>query len=645
MRAMRGIGLWLWRLVPGNPMLVRIVEGGSRRGQHMLARMGYLGLLVGLVIVGLLLGPGMAADVSLGRLAQAGSQTFRIIAYGQVIGVCLLAPLFMAGAIASEQSSKTYNILLTTPLSNLQIVLGSWLGRLFFVLALLLSGLPLFAVVLVFGGVRSGSVFTAFAVAACTAVFVGAVAVTLSVLRAGGRKAVFTFVIAIAAYLIGLYVLDRALLRVIDGRPYATWLTPLHPLLVLESSMLGDYRPPPPEELSGLPSVLSWLRGNPLGAFATWTLGGSVLLVLACAVGLRQVGQGQSKVLIRLAKWLRVNRGERAHAPRPVTGNPIAWREAKTRGRFFGGIVGRAGFAVLGWSGAAALVWAHHRGALPTLPSTTAGGGGVGGGSLPGAGAFPGAGGPQGFFITSLTMLVVIEVAIVCLVAIYMSAGCVSREREDGTLDIMLTTPVTPKQYVWGKLRGQVRFLGWMIAVPVVTLLGVGVYVLVGQFRGWPQATFTHYGASGSVVPGLPVLLPEAGLWLGVMLVPFVALCVAAGMGWSLKAKSVLGAVVPTVGIIGALTLVLGLCGYSGFGTTALVGPVINAFSPATGAWMLIDPWDRVQGFAEDTGFGRVSLGVAAALAAAGYGTIVYALLVGMVRSFDQTVRKLSGTG
>ncbi len=248
---MQAIGRWLWRLGPGNPMVVRIVEGGSRRSQHLWARMGYLGVLIGLVVMGLLTSGGLGENVDLGDLAISGSWVFALVAYGQVVGVCLLAPLFMAGAIASEQSGKTYNILLTTPLSNLQIVLGSLMGRLFFVLALLLSGLPLFAVVLVFGGVRTESVLVAFAVAGCTAVLVGSVAVTLSVVRAGGRKAVYVFVIGIAGYLGVVYGLDRGLVRVIDPAPTTTWLTAWHPLLVLESSLLTtNYRPPTPQELS-----------------------------------------------------------------------------------------------------------------------------------------------------------------------------------------------------------------------------------------------------------------------------------------------------------------------------------------------------------------------------------------------------------
>ena len=394
-------------------MVVRIVEGGSRRSQHMLARMGYLGLLVGLVVLGLLTSGGLGESVDLGELAKSGSWVFALVAYGQVVGVCLLAPLFMAGAIASEQSGKTYNILLTTPLSNVQIVLGSLMGRLFFVLALLLSGLPLFAVVLVFGGVRTQSVFVAFAVAGCTAVLVGSVAVTLSVVRAGGRKAVVTFVIGVAAYLVLVYGLDRGLVRVIDPRPTTTWLTAFHPLLVLESSLLPSYRPPTVGELAGVGAGgagggeggggvggwLSWAQVHPLKAFATWTLSLSLALVLGCALFLRRIGQGESVWMMKVARALRLAPGERTHAPREVTGNPIAWREAKTRGRFFGGIVGRWGFAVAGFAAAAGLVWAYHTGRLPTLPAPpppATGGGGAAGGTGGGSGWFWGFGGAGG---------------------------------------------------------------------------------------------------------------------------------------------------------------------------------------------------------------------------------------------------------
>ena len=61
-----------------------------------------------------------------------------------------MSPIFTAGAITQEKDSQTYDILLSTPLTNGQIVLGSLLSRLFFVISLLLT---LFATFLV---ARSG---------------------------------------------------------------------------------------------------------------------------------------------------------------------------------------------------------------------------------------------------------------------------------------------------------------------------------------------------------------------------------------------------------------------------------------------------------------------------------------------------------
>jgi len=628
---MRAVYLWLWRLLPGNPMVVRIVQGGSNRPRHLWVRMGHLGALILLVLIGLLRpGGGMGGELSLTGLAKRGTEVFAIISYGQVVLVCLLAPLFMAGAIGQERAGQTYNILLTTPLSNLQIVLGSLFGRLFFVMALLLSGLPLFAVLLIFGGVPAWSVVVSFSVAGCTALIVGTVAVTLSVLRAGGRKAVFTFVIAVTAYLIGAYLLDTSLLRRLGPPKTTTWLTALHPLLVLEASLnSANYRPPAPETLADMPALLRFYLSKPFAAFASLTALLSLLQVLFCAVVLRNVGQGEGHFLRWLKNQFRLSveaGGERRRPARHVWGNPIAWREAATRGRGIGGVFARTGFAIIGVLLGVMLIFLYHIDMLPKLPNMSA------------AEVFHG----------SLFAVLLLEVAVVTLIALYMSAGCVSREREDGTLDLMLTTPTTPKQYIWGKLRGLVSFLSLLLGVPILTVAMVSVYALIGKAAGWEQATFraATMNQQGSMIVRHPLLmLPEASVLLGFMLVPFIALCVMAGMTWSVKAKGVLGAVIPSVAIIGGLSLVLGLCGASAASSIPYVGPTLNAFSPATNLMMIVNPWESVGQFAENPVMGRASLAVAALISALGYSAIVYALLQSMVKGFDHNVRRLSGTG
>lgn len=79
------------------------------------------------------------------------------------------------------------------------------------------------------------------------------------------------------------------------------------------------------------------------------------------------------------------------------------------------------------------------------------------------------------------------------LVALYMSVGTVSGEREHRTLVLRLTTPITPitpKQYLCGKLRGLVGFLTLILAAPMLTITLVSLYMLVAYAAGWKTATF-----------------------------------------------------------------------------------------------------------------------------------------------------------
>ncbi|QDU32395.1 ABC-2 family transporter protein [Poriferisphaera corsica] len=629
---------WLWRMIPGNPMVVRIVSGGSVRMRDLWLRMGYLGALVLIVFFGLMAGEGMGSNVALSDLAASGSSIFQIIAYGQIVLVCLIAPLFMAAAISQEQSAKTYDILLTTPLTNMQIVLGNLIGRLFFILSLLASGLPLFAILLIFGGVRASSVFYAFSIAATTAIFVGSVAVFLSVMRLGGRKAVFTFVISIAAYLLAAYMLDSFIIQRLTPGNYTTYLTPFHPLLVLDTLVRPDnYQIHTPDMLASYGPIARYLLGQPLASFLFLTSLTSLTLITWSALVLRNVGRGDSKLVIYIKSKLRLNPdgAARKRKPRHVTGrNPIAWRESHTRGNALNAILSRYAFLVIGL--ALAILWLalYHFNSLPTLNTT-----------MTGVNQLPVETFKQGLYI-----LLLMEILIIALVALYMAAGCVSREREDGTLDLLLTTPMTQKQYVWGKLRGLVQFLILLISVPVLTVALVSVYSILGSIFGWQGAIYTHQSTfattSATRINEAMLMLPESALLLALVLIPFVALCVATGMYWSLKSKGVLGAVIPSVSIIGLVSLVFGFCGFNlALNTPVIFGATFNAFSPTTAALMIINPWDYVSGFPAHPGFSRIFMTISAVIAAAGYFFIVAAMLNAMVKNFDQTVRKLSGTG
>src|SRR5437868_11375132 len=207
---MLGITDYFWRLLPGNPILLRVVEAGGKRRRDLFIRCGYLGLLVFIVIFSLLAGGGQTTgSQSLSDLAKVSASLFQRLSYLQLALVALLAPIFTAGAITQEKDSQTYDILLTTPLTNAQVILGSLMSRLFFVIALLVSGIPIFSITQIFGGVAIRSIILSFLIAAATATVTGALAMAIAKFKAGKRRTIFSFYMFVVIYMVGTFLLDR----------------------------------------------------------------------------------------------------------------------------------------------------------------------------------------------------------------------------------------------------------------------------------------------------------------------------------------------------------------------------------------------------------------------------------------------------
>jgi hypothetical protein len=75
---------------------------------------------------------------------------------------------------------------------------------------------------------------------------------------------------------------------------------------------------------------------------------------------------------------------------------------------------------------------------------------------------------------------VIIEFAVILLIVTNAAASTVTREKEDGSLDLLLSTPITSRYYIWGKLRGLVSFVLPLVAVPVIS---VTVFILYDTIR------------------------------------------------------------------------------------------------------------------------------------------------------------------
>ena len=599
---------WLFRLVPMNPIVVRLVQGGSRRGRHNLIRSAYLAVLIAVLLTLLLPQQG---PLKYQTLAVKGAEAFEIVAYLQIALICILSPVFMAGAIAQESNPRTWEVLLTTPLSAAQMVLGHLFGRLFFVLALLVASMPLFAITQYFGGVPGRSILLSYLVAAGAALLVGSIAVTLAVSRLAGRRAVFTFYVSVITYLAATSAIDFSLQPPGGG---VTVVTALNPFLALRALLnpTGYPRPDPVdlEAMSWLPRL--WF-GDPVGAWIMVTVTISVLLIIVSAFTVRTAGaiEGRSSVLRRgLMGW----RGERR--ARSVWNNPIAWREAAARQATLPKMLARWAFIASGVLWGIGLVAYFHGGGLT----------------------------PESFRYALLATTWT-ELIVIVLVAINVSATAISREREDGTLDLLLTTPITPAQYLGGKLRGLISYLAPLLAVPIGTVALASLYTV---FDGFGRAGgVTVLEPFGVAMITTPVVLPEGALVALLVAAPFTAFCVMVGLQWSMKSKGTIGSVVATVGAVGVVAGIVGLCGWQAGTNMPVVGPALSASTPLTALLGVFAPGSAFSGSVDtqdDLITARVSLVVGAAIAAVVYMLIVYGIRANLVRTFDMAVRRLAGS-
>ncbi len=603
---------WLLRLVPANPIVVRLVQGGSRRERHMWIRTVYLAVLIVVLIVSLLESRGA---LTYQRLALNGAETFQIVAYLQLALICILAPVFMAGAIAQESNPRTWEVLLTTPLSAGQMVLGHLFGRLFFVLVLLFASLPLFAITQYYGGVRGDSILNSYAVSASAALLVGATAIAIAVNRLAGRRAVFTFYVSVISYLAITWAIDYQLSTMTGG---VTVMTALNPFLALRA-LLNPTGYPTPDAIAlaeMTPLGRLWM-GRPVLAWCLLSTGLSLLLMGISTIGVRTVGAAEGSI-----PWYRKlfglgAKGGDSRPARRVWDNPIAWREAAARQATLPKIIARWSFIALGALWGLAIVLYYHGGAIGT-PT----------------------------FRYVLVATVWTEFLVITLVAINLSATAISREREDGTLDLLLTTPITKADYLNGKLRGLIGYLAPLIAVPLGTVAIASVYSLAGGFgrSGGITSNDLVEGTTGTVTT--PMLLPEAALTVTLTGLPFLAFCVMIGLQWSLKSRGTIGSVVGTVGMVGLIAGVAGLCGWKSAADLPVIGPILAGLNPLVTLLASAYPASAMAESISSSNTltpARVTLGIGSAVAVAVYAVSIYAIRANMLRTFDMTVRKLAG--
>jgi ABC-type Na+ efflux pump permease subunit len=223
---------------------------------------------------------------------------------------------------------------------------------------------------------------------------------------------------------------------------------------------------------------------------------------------------------------------------------------------------------------------------------------------------------------------------VILLIVTNAAASTVTREKEDGTLDLLLSTPITSRYYIWGKLRGLVSFVLPLVAVPVLSVL---FFVLADIFK-----KFTSGGQEFEWI-----VFPEAALVMPGTLVIVAAFASILGMHMSLRCRTTVMAVMSSIGIVVGACFGLGFCGFNIVASRQLdwMGLVFGSFSPFTLMTVLINPWKfatDIYSHGDDEFRNRAIVFVFGWAAVAAYAGVVWAMYKSMVKNFDMTIRKQS---
>jgi hypothetical protein len=119
----------------------------------------------------------------LGVLARFGGVLYGMFAMLQLTLMLFFAPLFTAAAVSYEKDRRTFNLLLMTGLSDLEIVLGKLVAGLLNILIILGASLGLLSLCALLGGISFGQVASLFAVTAASGVAGGAMGLLIALWR------------------------------------------------------------------------------------------------------------------------------------------------------------------------------------------------------------------------------------------------------------------------------------------------------------------------------------------------------------------------------------------------------------------------------------------------------------------------------
>ena len=503
------------------PIFSREALTTPRRLRHFLIRTGYVAGLFVLMYTAGQATFGWQQVRSLGDVAHFGNLIFQIYSLLQMTLVLFFGMLFTAGNVAQEKDRGTLILLLMTDLRRREMVLGKLLASLLLPLVLVATSVPVFCVTLLLGGVAPEQVAWSIGLCLAATFASGAWGGLVSFWR---EKTFQTLAICVLGLVLFLGAVEAvvavagasSLVGGVAGllNPYRALLAVMNPF---ENYGGLNYSQVAARSVAALSVLAASLIGVSIARLRVWNPNQASFAPPATE---KADATGATRV-----------------KHRTIWDNPVIWREMCTRayGRrmVLIKLVYYAIAAVVGWS-----LWSSSGSGELLLGVVSQAG--------------------IGFVALGLLTLLLVNAQ---------GVTSITTEKDTKTLELLLVTDITAKEFVFGKLGGvlfntkeviviPLALIGWQLAIGGVGIEN-SVYVLLSFLAlvGFAAMLGLHAGFSfdssrSSIANSLGTMF---FLFIGIVI--FMILLVEARSSFFLQFQSFLVFIlVGSIGLYASLT-------------------------------------------------------------------------------------------
>ncbi len=476
------------------PLLDKELRVSSRRRRNYFLRFAYvlfLTVFVAIVWLSVVKFQGTAVYQK-SRMGMAGKSIITTIVSFQFIATQLIAIIMLSTSISDEIYHRTLGVLMTTPVTSFQIVMGKLFSKLLQLILLLAISLPLLAIVRVFGGVPWNFVLSSLCITLTAVIFAGSLSLYFSINNRRAYVVIIKTVFTIGALFGFLPTIFSALFAMFLGN-FAPGLLSQGSVPTALMAIFGHLNPfgaisfntammMSPTMPAGMPSFYWPLH-------CVLMLGGSALLVARSVKIVRKVALRQAVGQLELISKRKRKKQKRQSSQagdiqelagliRRVKGPPVLWKEL--RAPIIQGAEGKNSIIGLAIT-IAALILTYGTCANQKCLNLD-------------------------FTHVAYTVMFII---IGMIFNIVLSATSITSEKESRSWPILLATSMDDWQILWGKAVGVFRR-----CLPIWCLLAGHILLFVSIRYIHPIAIIHLF----MIIAGLVVFLSGVGLYFSALL-------------------------------------------------------------------------------------------------------------------------------